>query len=197
MKSSTETEVAYPQRCTFGGSWPRWVAGSTLGSGLTSSPALPLRTTVSGGAVGAPGPWASLIPVLDPGWAAINDFQTGNWGWGIVNTAIAASDVFLVKSLAVAVGKVGARGLAKVTGSHTWDATRKWWTRTGWREFKGQHAHHWLIPRNRWGKWIPGFIKNQPWNLMGMPNAAFHAMLGGLAAEGIAARLWFGSPTLG
>jgi hypothetical protein len=79
------------------------------------------------------------------------------------------SDVFLVKSVVVAAGKlgtVGLKGVAKWTGSHTWSATSKWLAKVGLRDAPGQVFHHWLIPRNQWGKKVPEFIKNQPWNLL-------------------------------
>ncbi|MDR3638705.1 MAG: RHS repeat-associated core domain-containing protein [Isosphaeraceae bacterium] len=67
--------------------------------------------------VGAPGFWEGLIPVWGSARSAVNDFQNGRWGWGIVNSALAVSDVFLVKSAVTAgvklVGKLGAELLAK------------------------------------------------------------------------------------
>ena len=59
--------------------------------------------------IGAPGFWESLIPVWGSGRAAINDFQNGNWGWGTVNLALAVTDVFLVKSLVIGLGKLAAK----------------------------------------------------------------------------------------
>jgi RHS repeat-associated protein len=153
--------------------------------------------------VGAPGFWEGLIPIWGSGRAAINDFQTGHWGWGIVNTGLAISDVFLVKSLVTAAGKVGVEGLAKLAGSNAWGATRSWLAREGWTEFAGQQFHHWLIPQRTWGTVVPDIIKNQPWNLMRMPEGAagqaLHTMLhGGVTGAGesmnMAQRLWFGSP---
>ncbi|MCF3107859.1 hypothetical protein LL912_03620 [Niabella sp. CC-SYL272] len=49
--------------------------------------------------VGEPGLGESLIPIWGNGRSAINAFQNGNWGWGLFHTAMAVSDVFLVKSL--------------------------------------------------------------------------------------------------
>ena len=86
-----------------------------------------------------------------------------------MNTMLMVSDVFLVKSVVVAAGKlgtVGLKGVAKWTGSHTWSATSKWLAKVGLRDGPGQVFHHWLIPRNQWGKKVPEFIKNQPWNLL-------------------------------
>jgi RHS repeat-associated protein len=65
-------------------------------------------------AVGAPGFWESLIPVWGSARAAINDFQTGHWGWGLFNSALAISDVFLVKSAITVIGKVAVAGVAKL-----------------------------------------------------------------------------------
>jgi hypothetical protein len=56
--------------------------------------------------VGEPGFWEGMIPMWGSGRAAVNDFQNGRWGWGLVNTALAVSDVFLVKSLVTAGGKL-------------------------------------------------------------------------------------------
>jgi len=56
--------------------------------------------------IGAPGKYESLFPFLGSSLAAIHDFQTGQWGWGIVNAGLAISDVFLLKSLANVGGKL-------------------------------------------------------------------------------------------
>jgi RHS repeat-associated protein len=64
--------------------------------------------------VGAPGFWEGMIPVWGSGREAIHDFQTGHWGWGIVNTGLAVSDVFLVKSLVTAGGKLVVKGGARL-----------------------------------------------------------------------------------
>lgn len=42
-----------------------------------------------------------------------------------------------------------------------------------------QHGHHWLIPRNGWGKNVPDVIKNQPWNIKAMPSEEVHARMRG------------------
>jgi RHS repeat-associated protein len=152
-------------------------------------------------AVAAPGFWESLIPVWGSGRQAVHDFECGNWFGGLLNTGLAISDVFLLKSLATAAGKVGIEGLAKLSGSNTWSATSKWLTKTGWREFPGQQFHHWLIPQSGWGELVPDIIKNQPWNLMGMPEGlagdVFHDAIEGKGSEamGLLGRLWNGSPT--
>ncbi len=64
----------------------------------------------------APGFAESLIPVWGAGRQAVHDFQNGNWGWGLVNTAMAVSDVFLVKAAATATGKVDVMGITRIAG---------------------------------------------------------------------------------
>jgi len=108
-----------------------------------------------------------------------------------------------VFSYSVLCHKVGVEGLAKLAGSNAWGATRSWLAREGWTEFAGQQFHHWLIPQRTWGTVVPDIIKNQPWNLMRMPEGAagqaLHTMLhGGVTGAGesmnMGQRLWFGSP---
>jgi len=47
--------------------------------------------------VGQSGFWEGVIPIWGSGRDAIDDFQNGKWVWGSINTALAVSDVFLVK----------------------------------------------------------------------------------------------------
>jgi RHS repeat-associated protein len=143
-------------------------------------------------AVGASGFWEGMIPVWGSGRDAINSFQEGHYVRGSVHTVVAVSDVFLVKSIATGIGK----GAIKL-GSHSWSATSKWLTKTGWREFKGQEMHHWLIEQNsEIGKLIPNEIKNQPWNLMEMPSKEVHQSLHGVGKDSfdLAEYLWYGTP---
>ena len=148
--------------------------------------------------VGQPGFWTGFIPIYGSGRAAIDDFQNGHYVWGTVNGALAITDVFLLKSLATAAGK----GLWKF-GSHSWSATSKWATQNGWREFSGQPIHHWAIPQNGWGKTMPNWLKNQPWNFMpinppkGISPRIWHDMIEGKGrgAFGFSGRMWYGTPS--
>ena len=145
----------------------------------------------SGGSVGAPGFAESLIPVWGSGRAAINDFQGGDYGWAAFNAAVAVSDVFLVGAAAKGVAK----GAVKL-GSHTWNATRKWYGQTRGLE-AGTPVHHWLIERgSAIGRQVPDAIKNQPWNLMPMRSQAFHNQVHGWGPDGFnaAGQLWYGTP---
>ena len=68
--------------------------------------------------VGAPGFAEGLIPIWGSARSAVNDFQNGRWGWGIFNTAMAVSDVFLVKSLVTGLAKGAVLGGSKaMTGA--------------------------------------------------------------------------------
>jgi RHS repeat-associated protein len=152
--------------------------------------------------VSAPGFGESLIPIWGSGRQSVHDFQCGHYAWGTINAALAVSDVFLVKSLFTAAGKVGVEGLVKVSGSFEWkNGVRPWLNDVGWSEFKGQQFHHWLIPQGGWGELVPNFIKNQPWNLMRMPEGAagdlLHDAIHGWGRKGMRmpGRLWHGSPT--
>jgi len=149
-------------------------------------------------AVGSPGTLESMIPIWGSGRAAINHFQEGHYVRGVFNTALAVSDVFLVKAAVTGVAK----GAIKLAGKHTWGATRKWITRKGLRQFKGQHMHHWLLKRNRGiGKYFPGAIKNQPWNLMPLgktarESAALHRSIQGIGQNpfNVLKQWYYGTP---
>lgn len=130
----------------------------------------------------------SFVPIWGSGRQAINDFYAGNYGWGTVNTVLAVSDVFLVKTIATGIGK----GAWKL-GSNSWRATRAWMAKTG-RAEAGQQIHHWAIPQRRWGSLVPDAIKNQPWNLLPTESAAFHQSLHGWGTMSEAEILWHGTP---
>jgi hypothetical protein len=153
--------------------------------------------------VGHPGFAESLIPVWGSGREAIADFQDGNYGGAALNGALAASDLFLAESIAKGIAKGGfyvARGLAKEAANpYSWKEVVRPWMGDERYLAKGQHGHHWLIPQNRWGKSVPDWLKNQPWNIKGMPDAVTHWRLdhrvGNLARFNPAERLWYGTPT--
>jgi RHS repeat-associated protein len=156
----------------------------------------PVSFTDALGLTERPGFWESLIPVWGSGKTALHDFECGHWGWGLLNTGIAISDVFLVKTLVTTIGKVGVNSLWK-SGAHNWDATRSWLTRRGWRETKGNHMHHAFLERNRGiGSNVPDGIKNQPWNLVELSPEMHMAMDGNSSVIKLnpATRLWYGTP---
>lgn len=64
--------------------------------------------------VGQPGTAESLIPVWGSSRAAVDDFQSGRWGWGIFNSIMSVSDVFLIKSAVTAIGKLAVKGIGEL-----------------------------------------------------------------------------------
>ena len=64
--------------------------------------------------VGQPGSWESAIPVWGSGRAAYDHFQNGNYWRGIGYSALALSDLFLVKAAVTAIGKGIAVGVSKM-----------------------------------------------------------------------------------
>ena len=98
----------------------------------------------------------------------------------------------------------GRRGL-----SWKWRNVRRRLGRSGFAE-KGQHVHHWLIPRGgkgqltlkgffqeQWGRFVPDIVKNRKWNLMPAPSIRWHQAVHGKGpmAYGVLGRIWHGSPT--
>jgi RHS repeat-associated protein len=141
--------------------------------------------------VGAPGTAESFIPVWGSGRQAINDFQTGHPYSGTFNAALAVSDVFLVKAATQAICK----GAWKV-GSNSWSATRAWYGRT--RDLpKGTQVHHWAIEQNSsFGKKVPNWLKNQPWNLNPMSSQSMHISVHGKGRNpyNSVESWWYGTP---
>ena len=134
--------------------------------------------------------WESMIPVWGSGKQAYEDFNCGRWGWGLFNTALAITDIIPARAVAGGLIKGAWKG-----GSNTWKATRAWYGATR-NLAKGTPVHHWLIPRGGWGSHVPDVIKNQPWNLMPMPNQKFHNAVHGWGPDAFnaAERFWYGTP---
>ncbi len=148
-----------------------------------------------GRSVGEPGSLESLIPIWGSARSAINHFQNGRWFQGSFQTAMAVSDVFLVKSIAT----MASKGLWKF-GSHSWGATRKWLGKRGYAD-KYQHVHHGVVEQAsyRGTQWESLF--NQPWNLKplnpkpGYSMDQWHKMIEGkLPGLNPAERWWYGTP---
>lgn len=150
--------------------------------------------------VGHPGFAESLIPVCGSGREAVADFQEGDYAGAALNGALAASDLFLAESLAKGLGKgtfYVAENAAK--NPYDWDRyVRPWLGKERAMLAPLQHGHHWLIPQNRWGKNVPDWIKNQPWNIKPMPDAVTHWRIdhrvGALPRFNPAQRYWYGTP---
>lgn len=150
--------------------------------------------------VSAPGFLESLIPVWGSGRQAVHDFQCGNWGWGLVNTGLAITDVFLVKSLITDIGKVGVKAggeaVEKLEWSH-WIPDRYDWVPQAVRDsnFNGRYVtpfeHSQMDPyrllkgQKKWGDQLLPWPERQ-WNRA--PDwAQDAAKLGGATGGGAAA----------
>jgi hypothetical protein len=149
--------------------------------------------------IGHPSTAESLIPIWGSGREAVADLQGGDYGGAAVNGALAASDVFMAGSFAKGMAKGGFYGLKELgrVPNYKWPNVRKWMGTNGYLA-PGQHGHHWLIPQKEWGKSVPDWIKNQPWNIKPMPSPEVHGRLRGSykgkpqfnPLEGY----WFGTP---
>jgi hypothetical protein len=131
--------------------------------------------------VGHPGFAESLIPVWGSGREAVADFQEGDYAGAALNGALAASDLFLAGSIAKGVAKGGVYVVrdAATKAPYAWKtAVRPWMVEKGYL-VKGQHGHHWAIPQNGWGKGVPDWVKNQPWNIKAMPEGPAGAEMHG------------------
>ena len=146
------------------------------------------------GSVGQPGTWESIIPIWGSGRAAVDHFQNGNYGRAALNTALAISDIFLVKSIGTAIGK----GAWKL-GSNSWRATRAWLGKKGYAE-AGQPVHHWAVSQATAKKYGLDAVTNQPWNLKTFANQSIHMRAGhgmnylGQPGYGTLGQLWYGTP---
>lgn len=155
--------------------------------------------------VGHLGAAESLIPIWGSGREALADLHDGDYLGAVGNGAMAISDVALAKGIAVGVAK----GAAKVGGSYAWRSrpqdevagVRKWMGEKG-HLAPGQHGHHGIIPQNGWGKAVPDFIKNQPWNIKGLDPVTHGRIHGRYTVNGVklprfnpAERVWHGTPT--
>ncbi len=54
---------------------------------------------------GGPGFFERLVPIWGSGRAAVHNFQTGHWGWGVFDTGMAVTEVFAIKTLITLGGK--------------------------------------------------------------------------------------------
>lgn len=154
--------------------------------------------------VGHPSAVEALIPVWGSGREALADAHDGDWVGAVGNGAMAVTDLVPAK----AVGGAILKGAVKVGGPHVW-RTKPWDKVQGVRQWlgekghlkPGEHGHHWAIPQGGWGKNVPDWIKNQPWNIVGL-DAVKHGRIHGkytvdgvkLPRYGRAERLLYGTP---
>lgn len=148
-----------------------------------------------------PGAAESLIPVWGSARGLIADGYEGDMAGVALNGAMLVS--YLIP--ATAVGKGLAKGAVFIAKANTkraapygWKGNvRKWMGEQG-HLAPNQHGHHWLIPQNRWGKAVPDAVKNQPWNIKGMPSPEVHWRIehrvGDKPRFNAAQQYWYGTP---
>jgi hypothetical protein len=134
----------------------------------------------------------SLVPVWGSGKESIADFQEGDILGGVGNAAMALSDVFLAKALAEAAAKGAFKAAPAV-----WRTARRAYLKDGFAVPK-EPLHHWAIPQGGWAKDVPGWLKNQKWNLLPMETAEhnrLHGNIPGGRKPPLPERLVIGTPT--
>lgn len=140
--------------------------------------------------VKAPGKLEQFIPIWGSSRQAINDFQEGRDIWGTVNSAFAVIDVLSITSLARLF-------VAEAFRNAEWKAVRNAIGKAGAVESQ-QQIHHWVVPRNGWGKSVPNWVKNNPLNLVPMPvgesGAAIHTAIHTGGPIGWGARFIYSPP---
>ena len=118
------------------------------------------KTTFNG--VGQPSGWESVIPVWGSGRASIDHFQNGNYWRGAGYSALAISDLFLIKAAYTAVAKGLAVGGAKLAANRVfWSGEGALNTATNFAKSTGSTT----LEMTRAGQNLQNLItsKNIPW----------------------------------
>ncbi len=105
-------------------------------------------------------PWGIALAAVDIAWQlAENGGRLGCVNWAQVGLSLIGGGLIN--------GLVRGAFRLKTVGSHTWGATSKWMRSRGiMPRAPGQQWHHWLFERNQGiGRRVPGWLKNQPWNI--------------------------------
>lgn len=141
------------------------------------------------------------VPVLGAIESMDQSLRAENYGSAAWHFAVALSDVAFVKTAIIGGGKILFKGGLKLTGSHTWAATKGYWSKMGITELMGGSKHHWLISQKLM-KEYPALlaIGNQPWNIIKFGDHATHIRYAhgqsykGLEGLGYLGQAWFSSP---
>ena len=88
--------------------------------------------------------WLRYIPIFGSGLDAYDSFSRGHYWTGAFHTAMAISDVFLVKSLFTGIAKGGYKAFGK--NYKNWSSWRSFYGKNGFAD-KGQDVHHWLFEK--------------------------------------------------
>ena len=155
--------------------------------------------------VGHPTAIESMVPIWGSGREVLADLHDGDYLGAAGNGVMAVTDLALAKGVLTALGK----GAVKIGGSYAWrskpwdevQGARKWLGEKGYLK-PGEHGHHGIIPNNGWGKTVPDYIKNQPWNIKGLDKVTHGRVHGRYTVDGVklpqfntGERLWHGTPS--
>ena len=156
--------------------------------------------------IGHPGLAESFMPVEGAGRDAVADLQENDYLGAGANAGLTALDVFGVGELFDGLLKGG----LKLEGPFKWRVhprqglgARKWLGTpnklTGMKHLEvGQPGHHAIFPNNGWGKNLPDWFKNQPFNIKPMPSHEIHGRIHGrykgAPQFNLAQRFWLGTP---
>lgn len=154
--------------------------------------------------VSPPGPLEALIPFWGSGREAKADSDKGDVLGALFNSALVELDLVPGASF----GKAMVKGAIKKSGPFVW-RTKPWEEAKGVRQWlsdvghvePGQPAHHWAIPQNGWGKAVPDWLKNQPWNIKELDAVTHGRVHGRYTVDGVKlpqfnalGRYWYGTP---
>ena len=106
---------------------------------------------------------AHFTKVLGFAREARGKWERGDKAGAALDAALGLPDVYVDGSLLKSQWKIWG---PKAWHTPPWQApgVRKWMKNSGLIGIK-EHGHHAYIPQGGWGKRVPGFIKNQPWNI--------------------------------
>lgn len=146
---------------------------------------------------------AHLVDVFGAPRRAREEWVKGNKTKAIVDGGLSIPDLYLDGAAIRGALKSGG---VKLLGPYKWrtapwkgDGARKWLGEKGFLN-PGEHGHHAFIPNNGWGKIVPDFVKNQPWNIKGLDAVTHGRVHGPFTVDGVKLpgfnaieRLWHGT----
>jgi len=146
-----------------------------------------------------------MIPVVGPGWEFLADVQKEHYGHAALDAGVGLLDAQVGKAIIKGGMKVRAGKAFYVPqkekaleASFDWKKKVRPWMEAQDYLKPSQHGHHWFVPQNGWGKSISKKIKNQPWNIMAMPDEVTHGRLhhrvGDSPRFNALERYWHGTP---
>jgi hypothetical protein len=130
---------------------------------------------------------AELVRTLGSARAARKKWEGGDKVGAGVDAALGLPDAYANGAILKGLMK---KGGVKIFGPKNWHnppwkqpGAREWLEQNGFIN-RGEKGHHWLIPQNGWGKAVPEWIKNQPWNIKGMDDVPHRRSHGRAKVDG-------------